>query len=189
MSGETCTGAFAFTVMAPPLEKLPLRDDDDDDLVMEAPRYLSMVSVVLPESPQKRRMADADSLGSSPSCRSYRKVELVVQVMMREVQALLAGNRNMLKEMARVTETQVTTEKNANAIASKIDTVLTEVRAKKRNLSEGNREMFMEMIAQQGKVGNTSATRKPVKTHLLERQNKAFGELSIGWARFTKMCE
>ena len=96
-------------------------------------------------------MADADSLESSPSSRAYRKVELDVQVMRREVQALMDGRRNMMNEMGRVTETQVTTEKNANAIASKIDTALTEVRAHQRNLSEENRDMFMEMIAQQEK--------------------------------------
>ena len=81
----------------------------------------------------------------------------------------------MMNEMARVAETQVTTEKNANAIASKIDAVLTEVRAQQTNLADGNREMFMEMISQREKFGNKIATRKPVKNHLSEPQNKPFG--------------
>ena len=76
--------------MAPPLGKLPLRDADGD-LVMEVPRYLSMVSVERTASPPKRRLGDADSLDTSPSSRDGRKVELGVQVRRQEFKRCWQG--------------------------------------------------------------------------------------------------
>ena len=93
--------------MASPLGKLPLVDIDDDS-VMEVPKYFSAMGVGRQESPLKRRLADADSMDSSPSSRSARNVEVEANVMKQEVRSLLVGHKNLKTELARVIETQVT---------------------------------------------------------------------------------
>ena len=81
-----------------------------------------------------------------------RKVEIEMNMLKREAHALLPGHRNLTNDMARVAEKQVSTEQNATAIVSKIDAILTEVRAHQRNLTGGNRGMVFEMFAQQENI-------------------------------------
>ena len=154
------------------MDQLPLRDADDDTNMVVS-RYMSMVSA---ESPAKRRLTDADSLDSSPSLRDPRElgVEVEVNVIKQEMKSLLAGHRNLLNEMSRLTDNQTVTEKNAGAIVSKIDAVITEMKSQQQMLVRENREMVMGILAQQGDLDKQDKETKAREGVLTRTTEQAF---------------
>ena len=108
-----------------------------------------------------------------------------MNVMKQEVRSLLVGHKNMLNELARVTGTQVKTEKNAGVIVSKIDAVLAEMRAQQSNLAEENRGVFLGMFAHHENIRKQEWGTKDREESLARTTEQAFRmtEQRIGGSR------